>query len=150
MAKFVFRLQPVLKLKIQLEDQMKNELGKSIRKLEDEKRILRLIDNEKEKNIHMFNSVSMQGIAAGKLRDYSTYISLLQDRMKKQKENVNQAQKNVDKNREKLVKAVQERKMMEKLKEYKYQDFLTEQQKEEQKLNDQFTSFKFKEVKSDF
>ncbi len=148
MAKFVFRLQPILNLKIQLEDNLKNELGKSIQRLEKEKRILKAIDHEKEENILNFNSISIQGVAVGKLKDYSSYISLLHDRMNNQKENVNQAEKIVDKNREKLVKAVQERKMLEKLKENKYQDFLVEQQKEEQRLNDQFTSFKFKAVKS--
>ena len=44
MAKFDFKLQPLLNLK-SIEDNMKNELGKAIQKLEDEKNKLAQLEN---------------------------------------------------------------------------------------------------------
>jgi len=58
-----------------------------------------------------------EGISVGELRKYNTYISYLSDRVKLQKENIKKAQLVVDKYRDKLIKAMQERKVLEKLRE---------------------------------
>lgn len=143
MPKFNFRLQPVLNLKIQIEESLKNELGKATRKLEDEKEVLRRIQEEQEECMKQMNSDSSMGVRIEKLREYSAYLSFLKEKIMLQKENINIAQKNVDKYKEQLVKAMQEREILEKLKEKKYQEFLAELNKSEQRLIDEVISFKF-------
>jgi flagellar FliJ protein len=143
MAKFRFKLQAVLNIKEQTEDNLKNELGKALRKLEKEKEILKGIENERDKYIERFNVQSGKGIVVEKLKEYTIYISHLRNRMERQKDNINLAHKNVDNYREQLVKVVQERKILEKLKEKKYQEFLKEQLMEEQKLADEMVSYKY-------
>lgn len=143
MPKFNFKLQPMLNLKMQLEDQLKNELGKATQKLEFEKNRLSHIENEREEQINRINTESSQGITIEKLKEYGVYISYLKARIEAQKENVNYAHKIVDKYREELIKAVQERDMLEKLKEKKFQEYMLEMNREEQKLNDEIISYNF-------
>jgi flagellar protein FliJ len=143
MPKFVFKLQTLLNLKMQMEDSLKNELGKAIQKLEREKNILMQIDAEREELINKFSSESGKGIIVEKFKEYNTYIFHLKVKMELQKENINHAQKNVDRYREELIKMVQEKEMLEKLKEKKYKDFLYEQSKEEQRFNDELVSYKY-------
>jgi flagellar FliJ protein len=69
---------------------------------------------------------------------------MMKNKIANQKENVINAEKDVDIKRENLVKAVQERKILDKLKEKKYQEYLKDQGKKDQLLVDELNSFKFK------
>lgn len=143
MGKFVFRLQALLNVKLQIENSLKNELGKAIQELEYHKRLLRDIEQEKEEYCEGISKKSQQGICISELREYNTYLVFLGDRIKLKKEDIKAAQNNVDIYREKLIKVVQERKMLEKLKEKKYELFLMEQNKEDQKRIDELVSFNY-------
>lgn len=143
LSRFVFKLQPLLNIKIQTEDALKNELGRAVQKLENEKSILRDIEQKKEDCISFSNKEVRRGITVDKLRDYNAYIFFLEEKIKMQKENVKFAQENVDSYREKLLKIAQEKQMLEKLKEKKYMDYMTEEQKQEQRLVDEVISFKY-------
>lgn len=123
---------------------MKNELGKAVQELERQKKILKDIEIERDEYIKDINSKFVSGISVGKLKEYNIYILLLKDRMEHQKNNIKNAQSSVDKYREQLIIAVQERKMIEKLREKKYEEYLKEQQKEEQKIIDEIASFNYK------
>lgn len=143
MAKFIFKFQPILDLKTQMEDSLKNELGKAIRRLEQEKTILKSIESERENCINEFNKKSSTGIKVEKIKEYTHYISHLKEQINKQKEKVKEAQDNVDNYREQLIKVVQEREMLDKLKEKKLQEYMKEQLQLEQKINDEIVSFKY-------
>lgn len=147
MAKFNFRLQSVLKVKSQQEDNLKNELGKAIRKLEDEKRKLAKLEDELSSLSAKFNEKAKKATVK-KLIEYKEYLSLLTPRIKSQKENVNCAALNVDRIREELLQAVKERQILEKLKEKKKEEFLLEEKKLEQKINDEIVSFSHKDGSS--
>ena len=141
MAKFHFRLQSVLNVKTQQEDNLKNELGKAIQKLEAEKRILSSLERASLELTAEFNEKARKS-TVHKLIEYNGYLSLLTSKIKLQKENVNQAALNVDKVREELVKAVKERKILDRFKEKKLEEFRLEQNKLEQKTNDEIVSYK--------
>ncbi len=143
MAKFIYKMQSLLNIKAQMEDNMKNELGKAVRKLEFEKGILKSIEDDRGKYINRFNSESGRGIQVEKLKKYTEYISHLNDKIGRQKENINFAKKSVDNYRELLIKVVRERKILEKLKEKRYQDFVKQQLKEEQRLTDEVVSYNY-------
>lgn len=133
-----------MNLKKQIESNMKNELGKAVQELERQKRILKDIETCCDELIKEIKSKSLSGISVGLLKEYSSYLSLLKDRIEHQKNNVRRAQKDVDKCREQLIIAVQERKMMEKLREKKYEEYTKEQQKMEQKAIDEIASYNYK------
>jgi len=142
MAKFIFKLQSVLNLRKQKEDSIKNELAAAMRKLEAEKRKLSELENALEDTVREFNKKAKKA-TVHELIKFNGYLSLLNSRIKSQKENVNNAAKYVDKVREELVKAMKDRKILEKLKDRQYEDFLLEQKKLEQKTNDEIVSFNY-------
>jgi len=142
MAKFNFKLQSVLDLKIQMEDNKKNEFGSAVQKLEYEKKVLENIKHEKEKNIDVFGNELKNKAKVSTIRQINNYICLLGQKIEVQKENVNKASDIVDKKREELLEAVKERKIMDKLKEKEYCLFLKQELKEEQKIIDEIISFK--------
>lgn len=141
MAKFNFRLQSVLNVKNQQEDNLKNELGKAVQKLEAEKHKLRRLEGELSDLVHEFNEKTKKTTVHA-LIEFNEYMSLLNSKIKLQKENVNKAVKNVDKVREELVKAVKERQILDKYKEKKLEEYLQEQKRLEQLTNDEIVSYK--------
>ncbi len=147
MAKFIFRLEAVLNVKRQQEENIKNELGKAMQRLEAEKQKLARLERSKEEIIAEFN-LKTKSTTVHKLIEFNAYLSLLKSNISRQKERVNKAVLDVDKIREELVKAVQERKILEKLKEKKHDEYLIEQKKLEQKTNDEIVSYKHKESSS--
>jgi flagellar FliJ protein len=144
MAKFIFKLQPVLNLKQQQEDSKKNELGKAIQMLEAEKRRLAGLEDSLTVAVREFNEKTKK-TTVQKLIEFNEYLSLLNSKIKSQKENVNNAALYVDKVREELLQAVKERKILEKLKEKKHDEYLVEQKKLEQKANDEIVSYNHNE-----
>ena len=142
MAGFIFRLQTLLNVKIQLENNIKNELGVAIKRLEEEKEILYTMEKQKESIELEFNEKASFGTKAGELFLFSTFIEKITTDIKNQKNIIKNSEDNVDKVRERLVKAVQERKVIEKLREKEYVKYTKEQLKKEQKLNDELVSYK--------
>lgn len=143
MSGFNFRLQTLLDLKLRLEDNLKNELGKAIKNLEEQKELLCRQENKLDEQISHAREEASKGITVAKLREYNMYMSFLKQQIQMSEENVKNARKTADKYRERLARALQERRALEKLKERKYEEFLKEQLKHEQVLNDEITSYKF-------
>lgn len=145
MAKFIFKLQSILNLRQQMEDSAKNELAKARKKLEREKRILKGLEDNEYNSMKEIANRSVRGIRVDEIKKMNLYLSSLRIQIGIQKENVNCARGNVDKVREELVKRVQEREMLDKLKERKYEEYFIELSRQEQKLNDEIVSFKYGE-----
>ena len=59
--------------------------------------------------------------------------------------NVKNAQDNVDRYREKLIKASQERKIIDKLREKKYEEYIKEQYKKDQQVSEEISNYKYVE-----
>lgn len=140
MARFSFKLQTLLKVKIQREESLKNELGKAVQKLEEEKAKLHRLEFEKNRYIYEFNKKSRR-TSVNDLIKYKGYIALISSKILIQKENINLVTRNVDKIREELITIIKEREILEKLKEKKFKEFLKEELKDEQRLNDEIISF---------
>ncbi len=145
MHKFAFRLESVLKLKTQMEDNAKNNLAHATKELENQKGYLEELKNENDASINSLTEEVDEGIPVYRVRLYNNYLSLMKEKIVNQKENVNIAEHNVDTNREVLIKAMQERKVLEKLKDKKFDEYVKEQNKAEQLGIDELNSFKFKD-----
>jgi len=143
MVKFKFRLQPLLNIKIQLEDSAKNELGKAVQKLEEEKEKGRSLLRHREKYINGLREKSSSVARIEELRSYTMYISSLAKKVEDQNKNIKEASDIVDRYREELIKIVKERKILEKLREKKLNEYLIEMSKDEQKRMDEIVSYKY-------
>lgn len=142
MADFSFRLQAVLNLKNQREDSLKNELGKSIRRLETEKLKLARLETTLNELTAAFNEKTKKSTVY-QLIELNHYLSVLTSKIRSQKDNVNCAAQNVDKVREELVKAVKERQILDKFKGKKQEEYNLERKRLEQKTNDEIVSYSF-------
>ncbi len=142
MAKFTYKFESILKLKVQLEDNQKNELGKSVKRYEKEKSYLGHINNEMSYCVERINKELANTITVNEMLIHNNYIEYLKTAANRQKEVVKEALQNVDIQREKLIEIVKERKTLEKLKERKYEEYLKEADIEEQKVIDEIISFK--------
>jgi len=145
MQKFGFRLESVLNLRTQLEDNAKNSLACAARELECQIDCLTGLKNVNDDSMNSLNAEVDKGIPVYRIKNYNSYLSFLKSKIENQKENVNIAEHAVDINRESLIKAMQERKILEKIREKKYQEYLITQNKAEQLLIDELNSFKFKD-----
>ncbi|WP_313559128.1 flagellar export protein FliJ [Ruminiclostridium cellobioparum] len=143
--KFGFRLESVLKLRTQIEDNAKNNLARAARELEYQRECLNELEDIKEASMTSLSSAVDQGIPVYQVKNYNGFFALMKNKIVSQKENVNNAQNDVDINRGALIKAMQERKIIEKLKEKKYEEYLKEENKSEQLLIDELNSYKFKD-----
>lgn len=143
MAKFNFKLQSFLGLKQKIEDQKKNEYGKAIKVLEEEKTKKNKLLNQYLNTINQMKQKIIEGIKPNELQQYNNFISYILKAIQQQEEVIIKAQDLVDKKREELVNAMKDRKMIETLKEHKYEEYVKEEKKLEQKVIDEIVSFKY-------
>ena len=143
---FKFRLQPLLNVKKQMEDLIKNDMAKALKKLEEEVVVLDSMKKTEEKSVREFVANADRGIMAEKLREHILFISFLRENISVQKENVNLARNNVDKIREELVRIDREREILDKLKDKKFRLHMMEQSKKEQRLADEIVSSRYKRI----
>ncbi len=145
MQKFGFRLESVLKLRTQLEENAKNNLAQAARELEYQKNRLLVLEETREASMRALTSAVDGGVPVYQVRNFNSFFGHMKNKIVRQKDNVNNAQNDVDINREALVKAMQDRKIIEKLKDKKLEEFLKEQNRGEQLVIDELNSYKFKE-----
>lgn len=143
MAKFVFRLQNVLDIKLRLETQEKTAYAQAAARLADEEAHLqRLIARQHGYEDEMRN-LSQDTLNIMQLRRLNDAISVMKELIQRQYVNVRVAEKNLDLARARLNAAMQERKTYEKLKENAFEEFKLELADEEKKEIDQLVSYTY-------
>jgi flagellar FliJ protein len=142
MAGYKFRLQKLLDYKKSMEEERKNELSLANKRLELEKnRLLELIQMLNEMN-SSFQEKTSFGMTANELKLLANYIDYYKRSIKEQRIRIKMAEDYLSTCREELIKATQEKRMMEKLREIDHKKYLYSEQKKEEKLVDDLVSFK--------
>lgn len=144
MARFVYRMQSVLNIKQQTENQTKMEFALAQNELNEQLDILDEYVKRKER--YLQEAEELRNEDSLKLQDIldNQYATAQMDVMIKQQSMVvKQYEERVEKVRVKLTRNVQERKMQESLREKAFAEFLEEQKQEEAKENDQRSSFTY-------
>lgn len=142
MAKYRFKLQNILKLKNDIEKDKKNQFGVAIQRFENEKLKLEQLNAEMYNMCSETEKAAEQGISVKKLLLQQRFKEYYKHSISNQVVRIQMAEQHLDNCREELVKAVQDRKIMEKLKEKDYQRYLYAEQKNEEKLVGDLVSFK--------
>ena len=143
MAKFVYKMQNILNIKMRLETQAKTEFSQASAKLDEEEGKLRELVLRRKAYEEGLKNASNDRLDISELKQYNNYIAIIKELMEKQALQVRIAQKNLDKAREKLNKSMQERKIQEKLKEKAFDEFKLELNAEEKKEIAQLVSFTY-------
>ena len=149
MAKFVYKMQNILDIKLRLETQVKTEFAEASAKLLQEEDKLRKLIQRRREYENELKRLSADRLELGELKKYNGYIETIKVLMQQQALAVRLAQRNLDRIREKLNQAMQERKIYEKLREKAFEEFKEELNAEEKKEIDQLVSFTYNDKSED-
>lgn len=143
MAKFAYRMQSILNIHYQLENQAKMELGRAQMKLlEEEETLQRLIDR-KEAYLEEGRKMRSNALSVNDLRDNRNAMLIMDEMIEVQRGQVALAEDAVEAARLKQQEIMQERKMHEKLKEKAFEQFVKEENAAEGKAVDELTSYTY-------
>lgn len=141
MAKFTYRMQSLLNIQYQLENQAKMELGRAQMKLMEEEDKLNELFDRKEAYLEEGRRMRSDAVHVDELRDNRNAVLIMDEMIEAQKMQVALAEKEVEAARLKLQEIMQERKMHEKLKEKAFEQFRMEENAAEGKAVDELTSY---------
>ena len=144
---FRFELQPVLALKEKLEDNKKRELG--LANTKHEKLIYEkdALNSLHDKAYDEIRSQCNTSININSLRQFNHYTAHLHHQMKQKDIEIVKAAKEVEEKRNELLEAVKQRKILDNLKEIKFEQFRDEEVKAENQIVDEIVSYKYGAVK---
>ena len=143
MAKFVFQLQNILDIKLQLESQAKIEYGLANQRLRQEEQQLQVLITQRRMYEKRAGDL-VQGVL--RIRDIKANkqsIDIMKSRIKAQMLVVQSAEKQVEAARLKLNEVMVERKTFEKLREHAFEDFKQEVAYEENQAVNELVSFTY-------
>ncbi len=141
MAKFRYRMQNILDIKSKLEEQEKNNFAVAQRKLSEEEELLQTALRKRELLAEEARRIRGETLNVLELKENEYARKYADEQVKRQHLNVVVAEKNVEVARIRMQKAIQERKVHDKLKEHAFEEFLQEENAAEVKEIDQLTSY---------
>lgn len=143
MARFVYRMQSILNIKIQMENQAKMEFGQAQRRLLEEEERLEGLYNRKEFYLEEGRKLRMDSLKVLSLRDNEYAVARMEEYIEAQKESVRNAELQVEEARQKLQEVMTERKAQERLREKAFEQFMQEENAREGKEVDELTSYTY-------
>ncbi len=143
MGRFIYRMENILSVKINLETQAKEEFGVAAAKLAEERDKLEALKEKRSEYMKQYQELLMNRIQILEIELAKSGVSQMDDAIRKQLGAIRAAEKNLEQARKKLEQLMQERKAQERLKEKAFEEFLLEESKEEQKTVDELVSYRF-------
>jgi flagellar protein FliJ len=142
MAVFRFRLGTLLHVKEQLEKSAKNDLGLAVVRLETERARLRERDQEIREIGDTFTAALTGHIDPERICLLKAFLAAREAVREKQREVVKEAAQTVDTIRDRVVVLMQERKVLEKLREKEWEQFRVEGLQQEQRQADELVTYR--------
>ena len=141
MARFQFRMQSVLNLKIRLEEQQKNVFAAAKKRLDDEIEKLSALYKRKESYEEEGRRMRDATLSVQDILDNETAIVRMKEYIDAQTEKVMLCEQELEAERIKMVEMMQERKTYERLREKAFEQFLEDEKHEEGVINDEHNSY---------
>lgn len=148
MAKFVYRLQNILDIKYRLETQEKTAYAQAAAKLAMEEEKFQELLTRRDVYEEELRQASSDRLMLKQINQLNEALEVMKELIQRQYLNVKVAEKNLDAARQRLNKAMQERKIHEKLREKAFEDFKLELAAQEKKEIDELVSFNYNDVNS--
>ncbi len=143
MAKFQYRMQSILNIKLKMEDQAKMQFAQAMAKLNEEEEKLQNLINRKSQYESELKRLLQTVLDIPKIDEMQNAIMRMEEFILEQKKEVNKAARVVERAREKLTEVMMERKSHEKLKENAFEQFMQELNSAEGKEIDELTSYTY-------
>ncbi len=141
MARFRYRLQNILNIRLQQEEQQKNAFAEAQRALSDEEEKLGMLKAQLAGFQQEAIRLSQGELDVKALQDNDHNIEVMEELIKRQRVEVSRAEKIVEIERQRLTEAMQERKIHERLKEKAFEAYWKEEGREEARINDERSGF---------
>ena len=136
MAKFIYRMQNILDIKLKLESQAKIAYSQANAALrEEEAKLLKLFERK-----NAYDNRAKELVEVKKCRQAIESMKVL---IRRQMMQVQVAEKNVEAARQKLEEVMKERKTQEKLREKDFEDFKQQLAQEDNKVVDELVSYSY-------
>ena len=145
MAKFSFRLQSVLNLKIRLEEQQRNVFASTRKRLSDEEEKLDTLYARKEFYEEEGRGMLKESLHVMDIMANVNAIDRIKEYIAEQKVTIKFWENRVEEERQKLVEMIKERKMYERLREKAFEEYMQEENHTEGVINDEHNSFVYGE-----
>lgn len=143
MAKFQYRMQSILNLKLKMEDQAKMQFAQAQAKLTEEEEKLEALVKRKTGYETDLKEALKKTLNLLKIEELQNAIMCMDEYILVQKQEVSKAEKQLEVERKKLTEVMMERKSHEKLKENAFEQFLQELNSAEGKEVDELTSYTY-------
>ncbi|MGN0390048.1 MAG: flagellar export protein FliJ [Wujia sp.] len=148
MAKFIYRMQNILDIKMKLEQTAKQEYSEARRRLAEEEEKLQVLKTRKEEYYQAYQN-SIQGrLDFLMIEENANAMDVMDILIAEQSEAVKKRSKELELARQKMEREMRERKMHEKLKEKKFLEFLRELNAEEKRETDEVAGYQFMSAKT--
>ncbi|MCS7243514.1 MAG: flagellar export protein FliJ [Candidatus Calescibacterium sp.] len=145
---FKFKLEKVLQMKLEEEEEQKRVYAKAQKKLIEEENKLENLIKSLQLKTEEYKFKLMQVGQPEYFHNFNNYLDKLKKDIELQKIVVEQAKIQLEIEKQKLQEKMNERKSFEKLKEKEYQRYLQEQKMAENKFLDELSSIKFSRNKT--
>lgn len=143
MARFRFRLQNVLNIKMKMEDQAKQEFSTAKMLLDEEEEKLAALQERKRGYEARAKELLSGTLNVREIETAKNAILIMDGFIADQRLEVERAAGRVERAREKMTVAMQERKTQETLREKAFDEFLREENRAESKVIDELTSYTY-------
>lgn len=143
MAKFVYRMQNILDLKLKLEEQAKIAFSLANAALREEERKLEMIFEDIYQYKQRLKEAGTGTLDVLEMKRCSEAIEIKKQHAKEQQNRIKIAERNVELARMKLNSVMVERKTQEILREKAFEEFKKEINEEEKKVTDELTSYQY-------
>ncbi len=142
MKKFIFTLQSVLNMKVSLERQHMAELGACELRLKQLRQQLAALHDRLDLQVDAFNTACAEGVTPADLSVYAVGFRALREKIETQRASVEVAEQEKRRIQSRLVEIMQERKMLEKLREKQYEEYKLLIKAEDAAVMDDFMTHK--------
>lgn len=148
MAKFIYRMQSILDIKVKMEEQARMEFGAARIRLDEEEEKLNHLIHRKAAYEEEGRRLRKDALKVFEILENRQAIERMDELILLQKDAVIRAERVLDEARMKLQTAMQESKTQEKLKERAFEDFVKELSAQEAKEVDELTSYTYGQKKA--
>ncbi len=142
MSIYRFRFDNILKLRKSIELNKKDQLGNSIKKFQKEKNNLNNLNEKLNITFEKIYEEYEKGIEVGDLLKTAERQNYYKKEIDKKIVDVEEANQEVIENRKELIKAMQDKKILEKLNEISFTGYMYEEKRKTEKELDEIISFK--------
>lgn len=143
MARFRYRMQSVLNIKLKMETQAKQAFAMAKAKLDEEQDKLELLRQRKEAYEEESRRLLQDTLKVREILDAKSAILRMDEYLKEQERQVALAEAEVEKARDNLKEVMIERKTQETLRDKAFNEYMQEENRAESKQIDQLTSYTY-------